>query len=74
MDRLSKLEALIGGGAVIEKDASTEAENPWAYRPKANNVYEGTDSEDEEIGKMMSNTGTLDQKTGQIIYKDGMSL
>lgn len=73
MDRLSKLEALAGGGVVIEKNTSTEADNPWPYNPnaKANNVYEGTDSEDEEIAKMMSNTGTIDVETGQIIYKDG---
>lgn len=76
MDKLSKLEALAGGAVFVEQNTSTEAENSWTYNPnaKANNVYEGTDSEDEEIGEMMNRTGTLDQKTGQVIYKDGMCL
>lgn len=70
MDRLSKLQALTGGGeGVVDQGESTE--NTW-FTPtaKASNIYEGTDSEDDEI--IMSRSRVHDQNiAGIITFENG---
>ncbi|KAE8451292.1 hypothetical protein EG329_004457 [Mollisiaceae sp. DMI_Dod_QoI] len=70
MDKLSRLQALTGVGDVVNENTSTE--NSWwpAASAKANNIYEGTDSEDDEM-ITSKGYGTLDEKTEVITFKDG---
>ncbi len=51
---------------------NTSTENSWwpAASAKANNIYEGTDSEDDEM-ITSKGYGTLDEKTEVITFKDG---
>lgn len=46
MDRLSKVQALLGGEDQVSTGGDDE-DSPWKY-VKAKHVYEGTDSEDDE--------------------------
>lgn len=71
MDKLTKLEALTGGEARV--DPTSETENSWHIPAvKANNIYEGTDSEDDEI-IMSRGHRILDEETDEVDYKDGPS-
>lgn len=45
MDKLNKLKALTGEGEV---SVDTTASGTWSYNAKAQHIYEGTDSEEDE--------------------------
>lgn len=66
MDRLTKLEALTGAAPLTDQDDA--AETTWhAPNVKANNVYEGTDSSDDEVIMMRGRiTGNANKAKAEV--------
>jgi hypothetical protein len=48
MDRLNRLQALLGDNQVEGENTPGDDSPPWTHWEKPKHIYEGTDSEDDE--------------------------
>lgn len=70
MDKFSKLRALTGQEDVVQRGEPTET----IWFSQANNIYEGTDSEDDDEIVMIKQPYHAQSTAGFISSQDGMCL